>query len=329
MREDGRMHAFDAPDAPALISFDASELGDGLRRAVEVAAMAVAPLVGTGDKIAIDAAAVTALRTALAGLAVDGRIVAGEGEKDDAPMLEPGECFGTGGIAIDVAVDPVDGTTHAARGHAGALTVLAVAPRDAFIDIGPAHYLEKLVTWLPNALDDDVAIDAALITSLITSIAEVRGVPREQVRVAVQRRARNEWYADAATDAGAVVEFFDDGDVERSLRVLARECDLLVGIGGAPEGVLTAAAVRAAKGSMIARYAPQNAAEAARLVASGRNGVQCIGLDQLCTGPAQLVFAAITECTIDVQMPGVDIVGAATWQIHPDGTTAARIPTLG
>ncbi|WP_165314352.1 fructose-bisphosphatase class II [Agromyces protaetiae] len=241
------------------------------RLAVARAAAAALPLVGSGDGDAVDGAAVDALRAALADAPVDGRVVVGEGEKDDAPMLYLGERFGTGeGPAIDLAVDPVDGTRLAAVGLPGAMAVAAVAPRGAFCDIGPAHYLEKLVTWWPDDSDASSA-DAGprdildRVPWLVARIAATRGGDPARVRVAVQGRPRNDVYADAARAAGATVEEFVHGDVERSLRAAQRRVadeggagaiDVLVGIGGAPEGVLVAAGVRALGGSMRARLAP-------------------------------------------------------------------------
>jgi fructose-1,6-bisphosphatase II len=216
--------------------------------------------------VAVDATAVDALRAALAALAVEGRVVAGEGEKDEAPMLVPGERFGTGGPAIDLAVDPVDGTRLAASGRDGAMAVLAVTGRDGFADLGPAHYLAKQVTWLPDA--------AGLpIDRLVRRIADVRGVAPAEVRVAVQDRPRNADVAARARAAGATVVPFEHGDIERSLRAAQRgtDLDVVTGIGGAPEGVLTAAAVRALGADMVASYAPQSAGEAERLAASGRS----------------------------------------------------------
>src|SRR5829696_8792325 len=137
-RQDGRM-----------LQLRLAELGIAplLLRATRAAALAAAEFTGGGDRDAVDGAAVAALRAALAEMPVDGRVVVGEGEKDAAPMLQLGERFGSGsGPAIDVAVDPVDGTSLAAAGAPGAMAVMAVAPRGAFLDIGPAHYMDKLVS---------------------------------------------------------------------------------------------------------------------------------------------------------------------------------------
>lgn len=267
-----------------------------LRDATAAAAASVVPLVGSGDGMAVDATAVDALRAALAGIAVDGRVVAGEGEKDEAPMLEPGERFGTGGPALDLAVDPVDGTRLAASGRDGAMAVLAVAGRDGFADLGPAHYLAKQVTWLPDA--------AGLpIERLVRRLADERGVAPAEVRVGVQDRPRNADVAARARSAGATVVPFEHGDVERSLRAAQRgtDLDVVTGIGGAPEGLLTAAAARALGADMVASYAPQSGGEAERLTASGRSPATRLTLDDLCPGPAWLFLSAVTACR-----PGAD-----------------------
>ena len=291
-----------------------------LRDATAAAAASVVPLIGSGDGMAVDGTAVDALRTVLAAIAVDGRVVAGEGEKDEAPMLAPGERFGTGGPALDLAVDPVDGTRLAASGRDGAMAVLAVTGRDGFADLGPAHYLAKQVTWLPDA--------AGLpIERLVERLADVRGVGAAEVRVAVQDRPRNADVAARARAAGATVVPFEHGDIERSLRAAQRgtDLDVVTGIGGAPEGLLTAAAVRALGADMVAWYAPQSAGEAERLAASGRSTATRLTLDELCPGPAWLFLSAVTACR-----PGVDGVleaarreargiRVASWHVGPGG----------
>lgn len=292
---------------------DDHPLARALAEATRLAAVAAAPLVGSGGRDAVDGAAVAAMRAALAGVEADGRVVVGEGEKDDAPMLHLGERFGTGrGPAIDVAVDPVDGTSLAAAGLPGAMAIMAVAPRDAFLDIGPAHYMAKLVSRVPG-LDLD-----APVGETVRRIAAARGVSAEDVRVAVQDRPRNAAFARAATEAGASVEPFAHGDVERCLRAARPQgdLDLVVGIGGAPEGVLTAAAVRALGGWMQARLAPQSSTEAARLAAAGVDVDRIAGLDALC-GPAAAVFlTAVTPCDLG---PGLRLSPGESWQIGAAG----------
>ncbi|WP_400999605.1 fructose-bisphosphatase class II family protein [Agromyces sp. GXQ0307] len=291
---------------PAAAVDDA--LADGVAAAVRDAALAAVPFVGRGDREAVDGAAVAAMRSALARLAVDGRVVVGEGEKDEAPMLHLGERFGTGaGPAVDVAVDPVDGTSLAAAGRPGAMAILAVAPRDAFLDIGPAHYMAKLVSWLPG-----LEIDAP-VCETVARIAEARGVPIEEVRVAVQERPRNSAVADAAEATGARVERFEHGDIERCLRAARPDgdLDLVVGIGGAPEGVLTAAAVRALGGWMQARLAPQSAGESERLAEAGIPLGHLADLADLCGDRVAVFLTAVTPCDLG---PGVRLEPGQSWR---------------
>ncbi|MRX45467.1 fructose-bisphosphatase class II [Agromyces kandeliae] len=284
-------------------------LADGFAAAVRAAALAAVPFAGSGDREAVDGAAVAAMRAALAGLALDGRVVVGEGEKDEAPMLHLGERLGTGdGPAVDVAVDPVDGTSLAAAGSPGAMAILAVAPRGAFLEIGPAHYMAKLVSRVPG-----LEIDAPVRES-IARIAEVRGVPPGDVRVAVQDRARNAAVADAAEATGAHVERFVHGDVERCLRAARPDgdLDLVVGVGGAPEGVLTAAAVRALGGWMQARLAPQSAGESDRLAAAGIPLGRVSGLDELCGDRVAVFLTAVTPCDLG---PGSRLDPGQSWRV--------------
>ena len=250
--------------------------------ATRVAALAAAERVGGGDRDAVDGAAVAAMRAALAVVPVDGRVVVGEGEKDAAPMLHLGERFGTGaGPAIDIAVDPVDGTSLAAAGLPGAMAVMAVAPRGAFLDIGQAHYMEKLVGRVPG-----LRLDAPL-GEAIRRIAETRGVAAADVRVAVQERPRNDDHVRAARAAGASVELFEHGDVERCLRAVRPEWgprSRRRASAARPRACSTAAAVRALGGWMQARLAPQSDAEAARIAEAGlgagthlRRSTSCAG----------------------------------------------------
>jgi fructose-1,6-bisphosphatase II len=295
-------------DGPVPSPLDSDPLAHALRTATRAAALAATPFVGGGDRDAVDGAAVDAMRAALAGVPVDGRIVVGEGEKDEAPMLHLGERSGTGrGPAIDVAVDPVDGTSLAAAGAPGAMAVMAVAPRGAFLEIGPAHYMAKLVSRVRG-----LELDAPL-GDTVARIAAARGVSVGTVRVAVQDRPRNAGLARAAADAGATVESFVHGDVERCLRAARAEgdLDLVVGIGGAPEGVLTAAAVRALGGWMQARLAPQSTAEASRLAAAGVAVGRAAGLDELCGEVAAVFLTAVTPVDLG---PGLRLAPGESWE---------------
>ncbi|NYD65486.1 fructose-bisphosphatase class II [Agromyces atrinae] len=280
------------------MSFLPSETVDAVIRAARGAALAARPLVGQGDGDAVDAAAVDALRHGLRTLKVDGRVVAGEGEKDDAPMLYPGERFGTGnGPAVDLVVDPVDGTRLAAAGRSGAFCIVALAPRDAFLDIGPAHYAEKVVSAV-----DGPRVGVPIAESLAL-VAAARQVPISEVRVAVQTRPRNSEHARAVTDAGAQLVGFEHGDIERSLQVLNGDLDLLIGVGGAPEGVLTAALARTLGGSVSLRFAPQSRLEARRVEQAGLSTGVAVDTDAVCAGEPLVVVASVT---------GVDLGGGLT-----------------
>ncbi|MFF2387427.1 fructose-bisphosphatase class II [Agromyces sp. NPDC058104] len=330
-----------APEpADAADAANASELAELLRPAIVAAATACLPFVGRGDGEALDGAAVAAMRSALAGLPVDGRVVVGEGEKDDAPMLHLGERFGRAAVgdpSIDIAVDPVDGTRLAAAGRPGAMAVISVTARGALFDLGPGHYLEKLVTWLPGFTRTRATgrSFAELIPELVADAALVRGVAPRDIRIAVQDRPRNRSYLEAVRAAGAVVEPFEHGDIERSLQALPGavgeprperpRLDAVIGIGGAPEGVVVAAAVRALGGSMLARFAPQSDAERDRVLAhlDGRRAIDAVAdLDELCAGPAAIVLAAVTDCAIGLPLPGVRRMPAgarAHWWSAPGG----------
>ena len=304
LRDDGAM-VHDSLDLAA------PGLADRFLAATVDAARAAAPLVGSGRGDEIDGLAVQALRAALAPLDVDGVVVVGEGEKDEAPMLFVGERFGTGaGPAVDLAVDPIDGTRLAASGRPGAMAVMAVAPRGALAAVGAAHYMEKHVTWVP-----DVPAGASL-AELVDRAAATREVAAADVRVAVQQRPRNERFVAEVRAAGASVELFEHGDVERCIRAArgGGGLDIVSGIGGAPEGVLTAAAVRALGGSMHARLAPQSTVEAARIAAAGLSAIRLFGLDDLCGADAWFFLTAVTPIDLG---PGERLSPGQSWGIGP------------
>jgi fructose-1,6-bisphosphatase II len=311
-RQDGTVTS---PSLPA-------DVLEGFARATRSAALATVDLVGSGDKHEVDRVAVVALRDALAGIEVDGIVLVGEGEKDEAPMLSLGERFGTGdGPSVDIAVDPVDGTRLAAENLPGSVAVLAVAARGTLYDIGPAHYMEKLVTDAAGA-----SLELAVpLTENLARLAEARGGAVSDLVVAVQDRPRNSPFVSAARAAGAQVDLFTDGDVERCLLAAqpGTAIDLLVGIGGAPEGILTAAAVRALTGHMQARLAPQRRREAGRVRLAGLDADRVLTLADLCSGDAWLFLTAITDCRIEAGriLPGIRVetshVVTSSWSAGP------------
>lgn len=266
---------------------------DRLLATTESAAVAASALVGSGDKIAVDGAAVRAMRAAFDQIAVDATVVVGEGEKDRAPMLFAGERLGTGqGPALDIAVDPVDGTRLAAERLPGSVAVLSVAASGAFFDPGPVFYLEKLVTaGAGRGLSLDRPLD-----DIMRELADALGKPIGELRVAVQTRPRNQRYLDAARQVGACLLPFQDGDVDPAIRAARADgdIDLLIGIGGAPEGVLTAAAVRGLGGQMQARLAPQHPEEIMKAAEAGMSTERLLSLDDLVSSDGYLFLTAVT-----------------------------------
>lgn len=250
------------PDAPV------ATLALPLLAATRAAALACLPWVGRDEPKAADGAAVAAMRAALAQLPGRATVVIGEGEKDDAPMLFAGEELGTGdGPTCELAVDPLEGTRLCARGQEGAVSVLAAGPPGS-LWATPGWYMEKLV--VPAAAAGAVSIERPLDENL-AGLAAALDKPVAALLVAIQDRPRHAELIAAVRHLGAGVVLFGDGDVMTSLRVLMPEGDLdaLMGVGGAPEGVITACAARLAGGSMQGRLAPQSPEERARLEAAG------------------------------------------------------------
>lgn len=246
------------------------------RRLTEAAARASAPWVGTGNKEAADRAAVEALQHRARAIDLHGRVVIGEGEKDDAPYLEPGTVIGPGADPdVDIAVDPLEGTTLVANDAPGALSVLALTPAGALLPLGRAFYMEKLIG--PPGLGDALDLDAPP-RRVVNTVSNELDLAPSAVRVAVQERPRHDELVDDLRAAGADVHLFREGDLSFSLLALqprhsppmgskgARPpIDLLWGIGGAPEGMLAAAAQRVLGGSTHFRLAPRSASERTRL----------------------------------------------------------------
>jgi len=239
-----------------------------LLAATRAAALACLAWVGRDEPKAADGAAVAAMRAALADLPGRATVVIGEGEKDDAPMLFAGEELGTGdGPACELAVDPLEGTRLCARGQEGAVSVLAAGPPGSLWNT-PGWYMEKLV--VPAAAAGSVSIERPLDENL-AALARALDKPVSALLVAIQDRPRHAELIAAVRQLGAGVVLFGDGDVMTSLRVLMPEGDLdaLIGVGGAPEGVITACAARLLGGGMQGRLAPQSPEERARLEGAG------------------------------------------------------------
>lgn len=296
-----------------------ADLAVRLARVTEAAAIAAARHAGRGDRHRIDEVAVAAMRDALGRLPVAGTVVVGEGEKDAAPMLYAGEPVGTGrGPALDVAVDPVDGTALAADGVPDALAVIAVAPRGTMADLSAAFYMEKLVVG--PAARDAVDLDAP-IGDTVARVAAALGRRPAEVTVCALDRPRNRHLVDGARQAGARVRLIRDGDVAASV-MAAREgtgIDLLVGIGGAPEAVVTACAMHCLGGTVLGRLAPQGEAERRRCLDAGLDLRQVWTTDDLVrSGDVHLAATGITDGDL---LPGVrfapPMVSSTTLALSP------------
>ena len=248
-----------------------------LVRATEAAAMAAGRWVGRGDKEIVDQAAVDAMRPVLNTISMRGTVVIGEGEKDEAPMLFNGEEVGDGtGAECDVAVDPIDGTTLMAKGMPNAVSVLAVAERGTMYDPSAVFYMEKLATG-PEAAD--VVDITAPPGENIRRVAKAKGLQVEDVTVCVLDRPRHEDLVQQVRAAGARITFMSDGDVAGAI-MAARETtgvDLLLGIGGTPEGIIAAAAMTCLGGVLQGRLWPRDDEERAKAIAAGHD------LDQVLT----------------------------------------------
>src|SRR6185312_1984227 len=240
-----------------------------LVRVTEAAALAAARLVGKGDKEAADQAAVDGMRYALHSIQMDGVVVIGEGEKDEAPMLYNGEHIGDGTPPqVDIAVDPLEGTTLAAHGMPSALAVIALSERGTMFDPGPCVYMEKMAG--SPEIADLLDLDRPLPETLAL-IAERKSSDIGDVMVVVLDRPRHAEGIEAIRGAGARVRLIQHGDVSAALLAVTERSpvDLLWGIGGTPEGVISAAAVKCIGGQLLGRLWPRGEQERAAAVAAG------------------------------------------------------------
>jgi len=242
-----------------------------LVRVTESAAMAAGRWVGRGDKNSADGAAVEAMRHLINGISMDGTVVIGEGEKDDAPMLFNGERVGDGtGPEVDVAVDPVDGTTLTAKGMSNAVSVLAVAERGTMYDPSAVFYMEKLVVGAEAADVVDIRLP---VKENIRRLAKARKRAAEDITVCVLDRPRHAQLAEEIRAAGARIKFISDGDVAGAV-MAAREgtgVDMLLGIGGTPEGIITACAIHCLGGTIQGRLWPQDDDEKQKAIDAGHD----------------------------------------------------------
>ena len=267
-----------------------SALALDLARVTEAGAIAAARWLGRGDKNLADKAAVDAMRDALESCPISGVVVIGEGEKDEAPMLYIGEEVGSGGPAVDIAVDPLEGTTLTAKGQPNALATFAIAPRGTMFNPGPAVYMEKLAGG--SDIADLLSLDTP-IEDLLAAVAERKGCAVRDIGVVVLDRERHFEQVARMRAAGAGVRMIPDGDVAGSLMAVrpGTGIDLLWGVGGTPEGVLSASAIRSVGGRIIGRLWPRTDEEAAAITAAGLDLQRVLDTDDL-VGSQDTYFAA-------------------------------------
>jgi fructose-1,6-bisphosphatase II len=241
-----------------------------LVRVTEAAALAAARWVGRGDKNGADQAAVDAMRRLVGTVSMQGVVVIGEGEKDEAPMLYNGETVGSGeGPACDVAVDPVDGTTLTAKGMNNAIAVMAVSERHSMYDASVCFYMDKLVTGPEAASVVDVN---APVDDNVRAVAKAKGISPRDVTVCVLDRPRHDDLVRQVRESGARVKLISDGDVAGAvMAATGAGVDLLLGIGGTPEGIIAACAVACLGGVIQGRLWPRNDDERAKVLTAGHD----------------------------------------------------------
>jgi fructose-1,6-bisphosphatase II / sedoheptulose-1,7-bisphosphatase len=276
---------------------DASEFQDrllslGLARVSEAAALASAKLIGRGDEKAADQAAVNAMRDQLNLLDIAGVVVIGEGERDEAPMLFIGEEVGTGqGPAVDIALDPLEGTTLTAKDMPNALTVIAMAPRGTLLH-APDVYMEKLAIG-PGFAPDTVTLDMSP-SQRVRALARAKGVAADEITVCILERPRHDKLIAEVRSTGAAIRLITDGDVAGVIHCAESEItgiDMYMGSGGAPEGVLAASALKCMGGQFYGQLLFRNDDEKARAKKAGITDLNRIYTrDELVT--ADVIFAA-------------------------------------
>jgi fructose-1,6-bisphosphatase II len=272
------------PDADAPGGAPGRDLALELVRVTEAGAIAAGRWVGRGDKEGADGVAVDAMRALIATVGMDGVVVIGEGEKDNAPMLYNGEHVGDGtGPKCDVAVDPVDGTTLTAKGMPNAVAVMAVAPRGSMYDPSAVFYMDKLVTG-PEAAD---VVDIRLpVGENIRRTAKAKGSSKVDITVCVLDRPRHQQLVEEIRATGARIKFIADGDVAGAIMAARPDTgiDLMMGIGGTPEGIIAACAMKALGGVIQAKLWPTSDEEKQRAIDAGHNLDEVLQTDQLVMG---------------------------------------------
>ena len=275
-----------------------------LVRVTEAGAIGAARWVGRGEKESADQGAVDGIRAVLSTVSMNGVVVIGEGEKDEAPMLYNGERVGDGtGPEVDVAVDPLEGTRLAAFGQPNAIAVMAVAERGSMFFPGAAFYMNKIVTGRDAV--DAIDIDASP-TENVRNVAEAKGKSPDEVIVYVLERERHEALVSELRSAGARVNLIRDGDVAPTIAAAhgrTAEIDLVMGIGGTPEGVIGACAIKSLGGAMQAKLWPRNAEERKKLEDAGYDVDAVLTTDDLVRG--EDIFVAATGVTTGTLLRGV------------------------
>jgi fructose-1,6-bisphosphatase II len=280
-----------------------------LVRVTEAAALAAARLVGRGDKEAADQAAVDAMRYVLDSVSMDGLVVIGEGEKDEAPMLFNGEQIGDGTPPqVDIAVDPLEGTRLTALGMPSAIAVIALAERGTMFDPGPCVYMEKIAGG--SDIADLLDLDRPLPETL-KLVAERKGTDIGDVMVVMLDRDRHTDAMKEVREAGARIRLIMDGDVSAALLAVSENnaVDLLWGIGGTPEGVISAAAIKCTGGQMLGRLWPRNDDERKAALDAGYDLSRVLNCDDLVSG--EDVFFSATGVTDGDVLQGVRYQGGA------------------
>jgi len=285
-----------------------------LVRVTEAAAMAAARWVGRGDKNGADGAAVNAMRQLINTVSMDGVVVIGEGEKDNAPMLYNGERVGSGQSGgqpvaeCDVAVDPIDGTRLTAMGMSNAISVIAVSERGSMYDPSAVFYMEKLVTGPEAASAVDIN---APVAANISAVAKAKGCSPQDVTVVILDRPRHEQIVKEIRETGARIKFITDGDVAGAIMAARHDTgiDLMLGIGGTPEGIIAACALKCLGGVIQGKLWPRNEDERRRALDAGLDLDQVLTIDDLVKSDD--VFFAATGITDGELMHGVRYRGGS------------------
>lgn len=284
--------------------FNDRMLALGLARVSEAAAIATVDLIGRGDEKAADQAAVNAMRSQLNKLDIAGVVVIGEGERDEAPMLYIGEEVGTGhGPAVDIALDPLEGTTLTAKDMPNALTVISIGPRGSMLH-APDVYMDKLAIG-PGFAPDTVTLDMSP-SERIEALAKAKGCSQREITVCVLDRPRHEKMVDELRETGASIRLITDGDVAGVMHCAEPDItgiDIYMGSGGAPEGVLAASALKCMGGQIYGRLLFRNDDERARAASAGITDLNRIYTrDDMVRG--DVIFAA-TGVTSGSVLPGI------------------------